>query len=390
MIIQNSEVNMTSKHEKSETHTFSSQSNINFSELSGGINNDSSEQNDALTSTSEQFNTLISQFLNGNASTQAANGASNNSEEESNNSILVMTKEGLKFRTAEDKLDSMDQQLLTSIKMFRQLLEAISLQNKQPMTKVDGITDDAIAAVEDGAANPSTDSDLPGEYKGLGGGISLQLSLKTTETIEEKESLSFNSSGTITTLDGQQISFDLDMNMQREYSYTSTTEFSQNIMFKDPLIINYPGNAAELSNEKFAFDIDADGNEDMISYFEQGAMLALDKNNDGIINDGSELFGALSGNGFADLALYDEDGNNYIDEGDSIFKDLKLWNKSADNDSLDELSSMDIGAIYLGATETSFDLKGEGNQFNGQVKASSYYLTEAGNAGYIQQVDMVV
>ena len=37
--------------------------------------------------------------------------------------------------------------------------------------------------------------------------------------------------------------------------------------------------------------------------------LALDKNGDGTINDGSELFGTRNGDGFADLAQYDEDGN---------------------------------------------------------------------------------
>jgi hypothetical protein len=389
MIVQSSEVNMTSKHEKSETRTFSSESSINFGAFNGDIDNNS-DSSTPLTSSSEQFNALINQFLGGN-NISATNNTENTADEQPQNSILVMTKDGLKFRTAEDSADSMDQQMLTSIKMFRQLLEAISLHFQKPISGVDSITDDSLT--NDSVTNASKNEITPidDDYQGsFDGGISLQLSLVTTESIEEKESLAFNSSGTISTLDGKEISFNLDMNMQREYSYTSTTEFSQNVMFKDPLVLNFPGEAAELTNEKFAFDIDADGNEEMISYFKQGAMLALDKNDDGIINDGSELFGALSGNGFADLALYDEDGNNYIDEGDSIFKDLKLWTKSADNDSLDELSSMDIGAIYLGAADTSFDLKGEGNQFNGQVKASSYYLTEAGNAGYIQQVDMVV
>ena len=54
------------------------------------------------------------------------------------------------------------------------------------------------------------------------------------------------------------------------------------------------------------------------------AFLSLDKNSDGIINDGSELFGAASGNGFADLAKYDEDGNE-------IFVETKLyagWSKN--------------------------------------------------------------
>lgn len=119
-------------------------------------------------------------------------------------------------------------------------------------------------------------------------------------------------------------------------------------------------------------------------------MLAIDNNQDGVINDGTELFGALSGNGFADLAQYDEDGNNYIDEADSVFDDLLIWNKTVDEDSLQTLAEAGVGAIYLGSTETPFDLKGEGNQHNGQVRSSGFYLTESGDVGTVQQVDMVV
>ena len=41
---------------------------------------------------------------------------------------------------------------------------------------------------------------------------------------------------------------------------------------------------------------------------------ALDINEDGKINDGKELFGTASGNGFGDLAAYDQDNNGWIDE----------------------------------------------------------------------------
>ena len=76
------------------------------------------------------------------------------------------------------------------------------------------------------------------------------------------------------------------------------------------------------------FDIDADGEEESISYLQGGSgYLALDKNGDGVINDGSELFGTKSGDGFADLAEYDADGNGWIDENDPIFDKLLIWAK---------------------------------------------------------------
>ena len=165
---------------------------------------------------------------------------------------------------------------------------------------------------------------------------------------------------------------------------------TKSVEFTDPLIVNFDGNSADLSDEKFEFDLDADGDMELISYLSGGGMLAIDNNEDGTINDGTELFGALSGNGFADLAQFDEDGNNYIDEADSIYDDLLLWTKTEEVDSLVSVAEQGIGAIYLGSTQTPFDIKGADNQQNGRVTASGFYLNETGEVGTIQQVDMAV
>ena len=63
-------------------------------------------------------------------------------------------------------------------------------------------------------------------------------------------------------------------------------------------------NVTSVSDMKFKFDIDSDGKVDEISFVgKSSGFLALDKNEDGKINDGSELFGTKSGDGFSDLAL---------------------------------------------------------------------------------------
>ena len=57
-------------------------------------------------------------------------------------------------------------------------------------------------------------------------------------------------------------------------------------------MINLNTDAANVTDQKFYFDLDADGELDEISTLASGSgFLALDKNGDGIINDGSELFG---------------------------------------------------------------------------------------------------
>ena len=52
---------------------------------------------------------------------------------------------------------------------------------------------------------------------------------------------------------------------------------------------------------KTDFDVDSDGQADKgVDAAAGSGFLALDKNSDGKVNNGSELFGAQSGNGFAD------------------------------------------------------------------------------------------
>lgn len=98
----------------------------------------------------------------------------------------------------------------------------------------------------------------------------------------------------------------------------------------DPLIVNFSGTAAQLTDTKYQFDLNSDGRKDNISFVQPGSgFLAVDKNDDGKINNGKELFGPNAGNGFDELAKYDADGNQWIDESDPIFKQLKIWTKDA-------------------------------------------------------------
>ena len=158
----------------------------------------------------------------------------------------------------------------------------------------------------------------------------------------------------------------------------------------DPLVINLDCDVASVSDQKFYFDLDGDGHEEEISRLGAGSgFLALDKNGDGKINDGSELFGTASGNGFADLAKYDQDGNGWIDEADEIFDKLLIWQKDENgNDVLRGLGQAGVGAIYLGNVKSDFSLNSaQDNQTNAQIRQSGMFLYENGNAGTIQQVD---
>jgi hypothetical protein len=160
----------------------------------------------------------------------------------------------------------------------------------------------------------------------------------------------------------------------------------------DPLVINFDGNAAELSQKRFEFDIDANGTTEQIATLKPGSgFLALDKNQDGVINNGSELFGPNSGNGFSELAKYDVDKNSFIDEADPIYNSLRIWQRHEDgSQQLIALGDKNIGAIYLGHVTTPFQLRTADNQSLGEVTDTGIYLTEEGKTGTIQQINLSV
>lgn len=209
---------------------------------------------------------------------------------------------------------------------------------------------------------------------------------------EETENTTFSTQGTVTCADGRKIDFSLNLEMSRSFQeYYEESYTLEEVSLCDPLVINLDGNIAELSDQTFFFDIDADGEKDEISRLASGSgYLALDKNGDGMINDGSELFGTRSGNGFADLAAYDSDRNGFIDEGDEIWNKLKIWMMDeTGKPQLVSLADKGVGAVCLSSAPSDFSLTGEDNTLRGKIRRTGFFLYESGAAGSVQHVDLV-
>lgn len=214
---------------------------------------------------------------------------------------------------------------------------------------------------------------------------------KKSVAMQESESLNVQGRGVVKTEDGRSINFSVEANMSRDFMTSASIEFTEkNLVLRDPLVINLDDMPADVSDVKFKFDIDADGTMDEISMLRGGSgFLALDRNGDGKINDGSELFGTQSGNGFEDLKEFDEDGNGWIDENDEIYDKLRVWVKDENgNDKLLTLKEADVGAIYLTSATGNYSLTDGDNNVNAVVRSTGVYLREStGNAGTVQQLD---
>ncbi len=226
---------------------------------------------------------------------------------------------------------------------------------------------------------------------GAARGPEFGIEYERTETRQSSEETGFEASGTIRTADGQNIQFSVGLFMSRSETETSSFSFrAGNAVSKDPLVINFGGNAASLRNQRFQFDLMGDGKQVDIPVLGQGSgFLVLDAVASGKVNSGKQQFGPASGDGFADLAKYDSDANGWIDEADPAFQRLGVWTPDVKGGgAVASLAEAGVGALYLGYSATPFTLK-DGAEL-GAVRSSGIYAREDGSVGTLQQVDLKV
>ena len=222
--------------------------------------------------------------------------------------------------------------------------------------------------------------------------------VQVEEWFTREQSLSYQMQGQFQ-LDDKQISLSYEFHLSSESTrYRRFATRAGNL--QDPLLVQFGNQSLGHIEGGQAFDINSDNSLDTLPIFSGDVgYLVFDQNANGRADDGSELFGPASGNGFHELAAFDSNQNGFIDKEDEHFDQLYLWQPSAQSEtegdsepgaqqrwlSLDEAGIM---AINLSAIDTPYSFYDENDQLLAQMRRSSFAIGENGRGYGVHQVDV--
>ena len=225
-------------------------------------------------------------------------------------------------------------------------------------------------------------------------GLGFRFTMDSSYTYHEYERSDVYFSGDIQLADGTAIAIDLQSSLEREVYVHEQVSLSFGTLPVDPLVLAVEASDVGFSNQRTDFDLNADGSIDSMATLNAGSyFLSLDKNNNGRLDDGSELFGPQTGQGFQELAAYDQDQNGFIDAADDIYASLRLSTLNTDGSQHHfSLAEKNIGAIATHSIDQQFQFNTNNEQL-AQLKRSSYAVKDGaalGQIALVREVDFFI
>ncbi len=214
--------------------------------------------------------------------------------------------------------------------------------------------------------------------------------LSVEEWRDHEQHLSYQVQGKFT-LNEQALSLDYNLFISNKRTSYSAVEMSAAAL-KDPLIVQFGSQGLGNIKGQKDFHINQDNVIDELPIFAGDiGYLVYDKNNNQRADNGSELFGPTTGQGFNELTKLDSNNNGFIDAEDQQFAQLYIWQPNAKKNQTEQwlsLSDANIQAMSLSAVQTPFDFYDQQGEIQAQLRLSSFAITKEGYGRGVHQIDV--
>ncbi len=160
-------------------------------------------------------------------------------------------------------------------------------------------------------------------------------------------------------------------------------KFDKSKCEKSPLVIDLNGDGIKttsLSSSDVYFDLNNNGYSEKTGWISSSdGFLVIDKNSNGIIDNGSEMFGnysdSTSNNGFEALEKYDSNHDGKINKYDDAYYDIKIWqdkNSDGKTDSGELISLSQAGIKSISTNYSESDIDSNGNTIKQTSTVTQY------------------
>ena len=178
-----------------------------------------------------------------------------------------------------------------------------------------------------------------------------------------------------------------DLNIRLREEDDTRPDIRDAMSIRSPIIIDMNGDGVKTTaqGKHTYFDHDGNGFAENTGWVDSNdALLVLDRNQNGLIDDGKELFGSntllSSGkkaqNGFEALAEFDENRDGVIDTADSVWSRLQLWKDKNQNGLVDEGELLSLSNTQITEIGLKY-LKGDKKDENGHEHRETSQVTWA-------------
>jgi len=225
-----------------------------------------------------------------------------------------------------EQLAQLDPQL---VEHYRAVLDLLNQTNPEAVDDFLDFMDNVLAhANASDTPSPVAETSFPTAL-----GVELNVSVRVSEFVAQVQS------GQVTV---SQESLELNVQVRGEKAVQKKV---------DPLVLDMDGDGVETSGVDggIIFDIEANGNAAPVSFVQgEDVLLALDRNGNGVIDNGGELFGTQHGakNGFEELKKFDDNHDGVINEQDVVFSQLRGLRRRVDNLELVSLSQLGVQELF--------------------------------------------